>query len=59
MPWFNSIDILGSKLLAPVVCYADLVQIGLMTIWAKQQAPYTQFLPGPAKESNVHKLKIS
>ena len=51
---------LDSKVLAPVVCFADLVQIGLRTIWAEQHAPYTRFLPRRArKESNVHKLKKS
>ena len=44
-----------NKLLAPVACFAELVEIGL---WAEQHAPYTQFLPRPAgKESSVPKLK--
>ena len=42
-----------SKLLALVVCFAELVKNGLRAIWADLQSN-TQFFPRPArKESNV------
>ena len=51
---------LDSKLLAPVVCFADQVQTSFWAILAEQHALYTRFLPRPArKESNVPKLKSS
>ena len=49
---------LDSKLLAPVVYFAKLVKSSLWAVWVEQHAPYTRFLPRPArKESNVPKLR--
>ena len=49
-----------SKLLAPDVCFVELVLTGLWTVWAEQHGQYNRILPIPAKkESNVPKLKSS
>ena len=43
-----------SKLLASVVYFAQLVETSLWAFWVGQHAPYTRFLPRPArKETNV------
>ena len=44
----------------PVVGFAELFEAALWAVWQEKHAPYTQFLPRPArKESNVPKLKRS
>ena len=49
-----------SKLLALVVCFAELVKTRLWAICAEQYATYTRFLPRLArKEQNVQKLNSS
>ena len=41
---------LDSRLLTPVVCFAELVKTGLWVIWAEPHTPYTQFLPRGARK---------
>ena len=36
---------LYSKLLVPVIFFAELVQTGLWAVWVEPQAPHTRFLP--------------
>ena len=48
---------LVSKLLAPVVCFAELVLTGLLAVWAKQLDCTLDFKPA-RNESNVPKLKV-
>ena len=44
-----------SKLLAPVVCFAELFETISWSFRADQYAPYTQFQPRPdMKELNVY-----
>ena len=48
------------KLIAPVICFSELLFSVLRAILAEQNAPYNRFLPRPArKESYVSKLKYS
>ena len=57
----GTVYILDSKLLASIVCFAELVQTGLWVFWAEQHAPYyTKFLHRPArKESDVPSKRVS
>ena len=55
---FHSIYIQNSKLLAPVVCFAELVCTCSWAVCAQHHAPYTQLFSGLAKkQSNVPNLK--
>ena len=43
-----------------VACFVQLVLTGFWVTWTKNNGPYDQFLPRPArKESNVTKLKCT
>ena len=44
-------------LLAPVACFAELVETSLWALWEEYHALYTQFLLRPARKES--KLKIS
>ena len=39
-----------SKLLAPVVCFAELISTGLWAFWAEHHALQIQFLPRLARK---------
>ena len=48
----------NSKFLVSIVCFAELVWIGLWPALAQQHSTYTRFLPRPArKKLNVPKLR--
>ena len=58
--YFSQYIYQDSKLLAPVVCFTELVETGLFAVWAEQHsASFTLFLTRTAwKESIVPKLNI-
>ena len=60
MVFFTVYIYYDSKLLAPVVCFTELVETGLFAVWAEQHsASFTLFLTRTAwKESIVPKLNI-
>ena len=54
IPWIHATVYWDSKLLGPVVCFADLVQTSLWAVWADKMHTTLNFCPRQArKEMNV------